>query len=375
MDSVRKHIIIGMEHYNPLGLIRSLGEQGIEPVYIAIKHRSEVASKSKYVGCVHHVASIDDAFDVLVSNYGDEAQKPFVYTTDDDIQSLLDIRYDELEDSFILFNSGSAGRTTAFMDKKAILDAGCSCGLRTLPTVVTDRGVIPEGLEYPIITKAISPNDGGWKSDVFICQNADELAEAFMSIQSEKVLIQRFVRKKTEVCFEGFSVDGGRKAFLPFYTTYDYNIEGYYSPFMTVHGVDLPEDLIEGIRKLLTHIGFEGIFEIEFLVDADGSLYFSEINFRNSTWSYIGAVLGMPIPYLWSQCMESGQIPDDLYKAVPAGFKAMVEPIDYQKRVVEGDVEAADWLADFKTVDCPFYFNAEDREPFREMVRNWSALS
>lgn len=371
----RKHIVIGMEHYNPLGLIRSLGEEGIEPIYIAIKHKSEVASKSKYVARVHHVDDIDSAYKVLVSEYGQEDDQPFVYTTDDDIQSLLDLRYDELKDRFIFFNSGTAGRTTEFMNKKAILDAAAECGLDILSTTVVDRGTVPEGLEYPIITKAISPNDGGWKSDVFICQNADELAEAFKSIQSQKVLIQRYVHKETEICFEGFSIDGGCQVFLPFYTTYNYNIDGYYSPFMTVHGIDLPKHLMEDIRKLLAYIGFEGIFEIEFLVDADGTLYFSEINFRNSTWSYIGATLGMPIPNLWAQSMEAGQIPEGIQREVPEGYTAMVEPIDHRKRVVEGDTDIADWLADLRTTDCLFYFHEEDRDPFREMVHKWDALS
>lgn len=375
MSGERKHIVIGMEHYNPLGLIRSLGEQGIEPIYIAIKHKSEVASKSKYASRVHYVDDIDAAYEVLVTEYGAEGEKPFVYTTDDDIQSLLDLRYDDLKDQFTFFNSGAPGKTTEFMDKKAILDAAAECGLSILPTVVVDRGTIPEGLEYPIITKAISPNDGGWKSDVFICQNAEELREAFESIQSRKVLIQRYVQKETEICFEGFSIDRGRQAFLPFYTTYNYNIDGYYSPYMTVHGIDLPDDLMTGIRKLLALIGFEGIFEIEFLVDADGSLYFSEINFRNSTWSYIGASLGMPIPNLWAQSMEMGNIPEGIQREVPDDYTAMVEPIDHKKRVVEGDTDIADWLADLRTTDCLFYFHEEDREPFREMVHRWDALS
>lgn len=375
MSSDRKHIVIGMEHYNPLGLIRSLGEKGIEPIYIAITHKSQVASKSKYVSGVHHVSDIHEAFEVLVSEHGNEDEKPFVYTTDDDIQSLLDIHYDELKEHFILFNSGDAGRITEFMDKKVILDAADACGLSVLDTVVADRGDVPDGLVYPIITKAISPNDGGWKSDVFICQSAEELEEAFKHIESERVLIQRYVQKETEICFEGFSIDKGRQAFLPFYTTYNYNIDGYYSPYMTVHGIDLPDELMAAIRKLLAYIGFEGIFEIEFLVDEDGSLYFSEINFRNSTWSYIGAALGMPIPNLWAEAMEAGRIPEGIQRAVPEGYTAMVEPIDHQKRVVEGDTDIADWLADLRMTNCLFYFHADDREPFREMVHNWDVLS
>ena len=42
----------------------------------------------------------------------------------------------------------------------------------------------------------------------------------------------------------------------------------------------------EKLKEILKEIGYEGIFEIEFLVDENDQLWFCEINFRNSTWSY-----------------------------------------------------------------------------------------
>lgn len=369
----RQFIVIGMEHYNPLGVIRSLGQCGIMPVYIAIKHRCPLASLSKYCGEVRYADNVDEGYRILVENYGDPVKKPFVITTDDDIQSLIDLNWSSLKDRFVLFNSGKDGRTTKFMDKKEILDCAERNGLPVLKTVVVDRGIVPQGMEYPVITKAISPNDGGWKSDVHICASAKELDEAFKTIQSERVLIQRFVEKSNEICIEGFSADGGRLTFMPFYTTYNYNIEGYYSPYMTLHSYDLPE-LDRGVRNMLAEIGFEGIFEVEFLVDADGAPYFSEINFRNSTWSYAATKLGMPLPCLWAESMETGSVPASYYRSVPEGYQAMVEPIDYKKRVVEGETSAARWLADFKGADCLYYMDEDDPKPYEVMVENWELL-
>ena len=39
-------IVFALEHYNPLNIIRALGENGINPVYISVKRRYEVATKS-----------------------------------------------------------------------------------------------------------------------------------------------------------------------------------------------------------------------------------------------------------------------------------------------------------------------------------------
>lgn len=47
---------------------------------------------------------------------------------------------------------------------------------------------------------------------------------------------------------------------------------------------------------MFSEIGFEGIFEVEFMGDADGKLWFLEINFRNSTWSLASMKAGMPLP-------------------------------------------------------------------------------
>lgn len=366
-------IVVGMEHYNPLGVIRSLGQNGIRPDYIAIKHKSAVASCSRYVATTHFVDTVEEAYEVLVSKYGqEEKHKPFVITTDDDMESFLDLHYDDLKDRFIFFNSGAPGITTRYMDKKAILDLAEKHGLKTLKTTVTDRGVVPDGLEYPIITKSISPNIGGWKSDVHICDSEGALLEAFDRIQSPQVLIQKFIDKKNELCVDGYSVDKGKRVFIPVGTTYNYNIKGFYSPYMTMSALNSAY-VEEGIKAMMADIGFEGIYTVEFLLDQDGTVYFSEINFRNSTWSYALTKLGMPLPLLWAESMLSKEVPD--YKPVPEGFTAMVEPIDHRKRVLEGNLDLADWLSDFRNANCLFYQDDQDPEPFREMVRNWEKLS
>ena len=58
----------------------------------------------------------------------------------------------------------------------------------------------------------------------------------------------------------------------------------------------------------------------------------------------------------------------DEIKKIPDGFTAMVEPIDYEKRVLEGRATFAQWLKDFKNADCLFYLNNEDTEPYYAMM-------
>lgn len=380
---IDKHevIIFGLEHYNPLGAIRSLGQKGIAPTYITVLHgRHPIANKSCYIKETIIVEDFDEGLEVLKNKYGNSPKDclPIVITCDDKAMEYLDMKFEELKDSFIFFNAGENGRITKYMDKFEILKIAEKHGLKVLKTEMVDRGVIPEGLEYPIITKAISPNAGAWKGDVHICKNENELKEAYKSIKSEKVLLQKYIDKKNEYCIDGFSVNNGKDTVITIACTYKYLIKGYYSPYMDVTNFNKKE-LEVGIRSMLEDIGYDGIWCIEFLIDQDDNYYFTEVNFRNSGWSYVSTKAGMNMPYLWIKSCLNGKIDhDEAYVPIKKGFTAMVEPIDYQKRVVEkvaGEVNFAQWLKDFKDTDCGFYYDDYDAEPFLDMVRNWTKLN
>lgn len=371
-------IVMAIEHYNPLGVIRSLGEAGVKPVFIAIKGRAKIASASKYIAECHFVDTIEEGYQVLMQKYGNIAAstgiKPFLFSSDDKDVGYLDLHYDELKDKFIFFNAGKTGRINEFMDKHHILDLAKKHALNVLENRVCQRGELPVGLRYPVITKSISPNVGGWKSDVHICKSAEELMEAYKQIEAPIVLVQEYINKKNEYCIEGFAANKGRDVLLAIASTYDYLLPDYYSPLMTVRNMD-NEYIKKALEAMFAEIGFEGVFEVEFLIDQDDTYYFGEINFRNSTWSYAATKAGMPLPVLWAETMENGFMRKNIrYEIEEEGFKAMVEPIDYAKRVKTGSIDKAQWMVDFKEAKCLYYYSAEDVEPWRICVENWDNL-
>lgn len=375
-EELKKHlvILIALEHYNPLGQLRSLGENGIEPIFIAINHRVRMASASRYPKKTYLVDTEEEAFEVLMENYGRVAEetgyKPILTFSDDKTVNFYDSRYDALKDKFIMFNAGVQGRVTRFMRKHEIVACARRHGVPVLTDYLVDNGTVPEGLEYPVITKAISPVEGCYKGDFHICQNEVELRSAFASIESDKVLIQKFVDKKTEMTYEGFSYNRGRGMYVGVQTDYVYPVKGYYSPLQNVYP-RVDAGLQEKLNAMLEEIGFEGIWEIEFLVDKDDNIWFLEINFRNATWSYASTVAGSPLPYLWCEAMVNGTAPEQkLFEP----FLAMVEPIDFGLRVDKGVCTMAQWLTDFKRAKCTYYYNEQDMEPWYVVVNNWDKL-
>ena len=371
-DNINGHkvIVMAIEHYNTLSMIRSLGKLGIYPIYIAIQGKGEIASSSKYISMRHYAYSVDDAYRILFNNYGNEKKKPFVLCADDRTIGYIDNHYSEVKNRFICFNAGVDGRINEYMDKYKIIKLAEKHGLKTLNTICVEKGIVPDNLEYPIITKSISPLSGGWKADVFICNSKKDLEKAYESIQSPMVILQKYIDKKNEYCLEGLSVRNGADVYFSISVTYNYLLKDYYSPYLTVGKAD-NEHINASLAEMFKEIGFEGIFEVEFLIDRDGTIYFDEINFRNSPWSYPSAILGRCLPEMWMRAALIDRFEFDCEPAiVPDKFTAMIEPVDYAKRVEGGMITVADWLYDFKKTNVTFYYDDDDPKPFFLMMEN-----
>ncbi|MBQ7518040.1 MAG: biotin carboxylase, partial [Bacteroidales bacterium] len=124
------------------------------------------------------------------------------------------------------------------------------------------------------------------------------------------------------------------------------------------------------LQAMFEEIGFEGVFEVEFLIDKDGTVYFMETNFRASAWNPTCKFAGMPLDYLWIKGMENGRIdPADRKEFEP--FTSMSEVIDYGKRVEGGLVSLAEWLRDFKEAKCLYIYDKNDPAPWDAVIKNW----
>jgi len=368
MMNIREHkfIVFGFEHYNPLGIVRSLGEIGINPDAIIIKGSTRCTSLSKYINNKYLVSDIEEGYSLMLKRYGGETLKPFVFTSDDTVTSFFDERYDELKNKFYFFNAGKSGRITEFMDKNAVNNMAVKHGLNVLPTWVINRsrgGTIPEDIEYPVITKAISSIRPGWKSDVFVCNSEAELLDALKKIKSDNVLVQKYIRKKNELCLDGLSINQGKDLFIAIASNYICINEATYGNSLNVFNFSNHE-LKKALEEIFADIRFEGIFTVEFLEDHNGNFYFLEINFRNSGWSYASTCVGMNLPLIWAQSMVEGRLPDNIEKKIPNGYKAIAEFQDFRDRVKTGRVSLIEWVKELKHFDCKFLYNKNDNRPF-----------
>ena len=64
-----KCIVFAIEHYNPLGIVRSLGREGIFPDVIAVKGKAPVVTSSRYVQKYFYAETVAEGYQILLKEY------------------------------------------------------------------------------------------------------------------------------------------------------------------------------------------------------------------------------------------------------------------------------------------------------------------
>lgn len=356
----KEYIILGGDNINTLGIVRSLGEVGIRPIILLYKEGNiKLVPYSKYAKKVFWVNSIEEGV-ALMYNYTSEDCRPFVYTTDDNTESYLDLHYDELIQHFYFYNAGETGRITHLMDKKAICDLAEECGFNVPKGEVVSRGELPKNIKYPVITKTLNPYSPGWKRDVGIYYNDEELAEAYKGMISEKLCLQEYINKKNEIDLQCVSVNGGEIVLITYYAELLRYTSTSFGGLKRYH-ILTNDDLRDKIKTIISKIHYNGIFEIEFLVNNDDSLSFLEINFRSSASNYAMTYGNINLPYLWSKMTLSNEECGILL--LKKQFISLHEPLDFSQFVATHKIRFNKWVKDLLRADCYYLFNKKDPYP------------
>lgn len=373
-NQMREYIVfVSKEHYNPLGIVRTLGEAGISPIVVAVKGNLRFVGQSKYVKQKYYVETPEDGIELIISKFGiNSDEKSFILTGDDITVSLLDKKYDELKPYFYFYNAGESGRITYYMNKENMVKLAIKYNINVAKIWKVKVGEIPNDIEYPVMTKAINSIGREWKEIVYICKNSSELKDVFCNIKSDYILIQKYIDKVDEISIDAFSVNRGKDVFFVMEAHQEYCIEDKYSPYWEIRNCENGE-VKDKIKKIIFEIGLEGIFEFEFIVDVNNVLWFLEINFRNTALGFATTVVEMPQVVLWCESMLMNEINSAYYKEIPNNMKAIAECFDYDVRVKSGQLSHKKWMKQYKEAQCKMYRGRKDIIPF--IIFMWYKLT
>lgn len=211
-----KFIVIGTVYYNSIGFCKSIKEAGCNAIFIDISGNCQLSRFARrYISEYYPTNSPEEAIQFLISRFGNEEYKPFIYTGLDRVYEVLNNHYNELIDHFYFFNCAIPENPNRYLNKKEMFRLVEGLNVTQPPKYeCIRRGQLPQRVKYPIITKVTRPDAGAWKSDVYICRNDDELKKAWNNIVADEVFVQEFVEKKNELDVQGISINGGGRSGL-----------------------------------------------------------------------------------------------------------------------------------------------------------------
>lgn len=105
---MNKIILIGGNHHNGLGLVRSFGVNGIKPLGIIIGNnkKNSFVTKSRYWEKTWVFSSEKEAISFLLGNFKQEIEKPVIIPWSDSAAAEIDNNLDALMPFFIVPSLG-----------------------------------------------------------------------------------------------------------------------------------------------------------------------------------------------------------------------------------------------------------------------------
>lgn len=344
-----------------LFLVRSLGEAGYRPECYCVGHSCSFLFLSRYTGKHRKFDNVTDALNFLLNDYPEYDDKPVLFAFPDIPAYYADLHVEELEKKFILMSAGQSGGIVHWMSKKNIGALAVKHGL-TIPWTVelAKDEQIPEALEYPVFTKNIASVDGG-KQDEGICHNRKELEQRQKAMSSDRFLVMKYIEKDNEINYFGLALNG--RIYI------DYNDEckrfradsyGHYTRFSLCK----KDALYNNIVSMMKETGYNGLFDVEFLLGKDGVLYFTEVNFRTDGAIY-KLTQGVNLPAEWCRLtsLPVQELPQSL-KTGKETFSAMEEFRDFKENVLTGRMNVFLWLKEFFAADIRNRVSLRDPLPF-----------
>lgn len=288
-----KVIIIGNDHVNTLGVIRTFGENGIYTYLIIVSSSNNISvNKSKYIKKTWRCNSEEEAMLTLLSEFGDEDYKPIIITTTDGVALVLDENYDKLKNKFIISSINDCSKKISkYMDKYKQFKLASDNGVNVAKTNIVD---LNEKIiyNYPCILKPIISAKGK-KDDIKICNSEEELNKACQELKKlnyDKVLSQELLSYDYEIDIAGFAYNGN--VCIPGYIKKEriWPAKRGSTTYGMVNNINDISQIVDDLKKILKKINYNGVFDIDVFIMKDYSktknYYLNEINFRNGALSY-----------------------------------------------------------------------------------------
>lgn len=372
-----KIIVLGAHYSTMLGVVRSFGVAGhkIDAVFVGT-YGAEIVRNSKYVQTFHQVNSRDDVaiVQLLVSNY---SENTVLVPSDDYTSSLIDRYRNTLRPKFLMpFVEGhEQGAITHFMDKSVQSSLAEDAGLNVAKTwTVLLNGcelAIPDDMVYPCFVKPCISAERG-KFGMCKCDNENELSVALNKLKEDgansKVLVQEYLNIADEIQLTGICF--GAKVYLPAIIKRLKVAEK--SKGCTLYGEVKKHDEIGEqyplIVSMLEKIHYTGLIVVD-LIEANGKLYFSELNFRSSGVLYAMTMAGINLPEKFLKLLIEPFNESVFQDNISWGMRFLNDKVLWEDKKA-GYISKADYKQMAESTSYYIIKDDADQGPYRAFMKN-----
>lgn len=367
-----KAIVIADDHYNALGMVRSLGLVQIDITLIMFASKRTYVDASKYVNRCIKISHSTQAVIREVKNVINEYSDSLIA-----LIPLNDFAAQVLDENSNLFPSNvlcpnAQGQVLRLSDKYYIKSVVKELGFNVPEGIIIDSTNI-DSLNWNIFPAIIKPlvSVEGAKSDISIVKSMTELEDEidrYRKLDYKHALVEEYIDGDDAHMVE---VMGARNID----SSIDYagiiskirefpikNGSTSYASIVDKHeGID-----IEAISRFLNKINYVGIFDIEYKY-ANGKAYFIECNFRNGAPGFIFTLNGHNIPALWIE--KNLNVKMNVTCTHVTGIDFMVEQNDVIN-MLKGTPDFFTWIKQYLNA-CRIFSFKGDLKPVRKYYFNF----
>lgn len=358
-------IIIGTNHHNALSMVRSFGEEGKNIILYIYGDKNSYISGSNYVKNISYFSTATETIDSVISLAESVKCRPVVIACSDEVSSLMDMRYEELNELCYFFNAGEAGRITSFMDKQKQLELAKECGFAVPYSIDTlPKNIDSEKIQYPCIVKPQASIYGG--KNIAICHTQQELKDALENYNPKfNILIQEYIQKEYEIVILGMTFKS--ETIIPGFIHKHREASGG-TTFSTVKPIsELPSKVVEACKRMIQDIKYNGLWGIECIKQGD-NYYFLELNMRNDATTYSMKVAGANLPlYYYNKVTNPSYTINDVSIE---SIHSMVEFNDFNF-VLKQDVGLFKWIKEWKSSKCKYFYSKNDKVPYKHKKKEY----
>lgn len=362
---MNKAIVIGHDAVNALGLVQSLGREGVNVTVILKCEKSELIRHSNYANEIIPVKDFEEAVEIILTRFANGEKIP-IFPAADGVALTLNQNYERLAKHFLIEHLTGAYTMEQLMSKELQIKLAVKHKFNVPYSVCVNKPFfVPETMVYPCIVKPLVSCLGD-KRDIIIAQNAEELRDILENrvTFSESVIIQQFIDKDYEYDMMGCAYKNG-EVYIPLSDRMvkfnrqlqDTSTISYIEPLDAEIAVE-----VEKIKTLMNEVGYVGLFSVEFMHNKkDGLIYFTEVNFRNDGENAFIVHEGVNLPFLHFQDLLDQ--PKKLFTPTTKSKKYIWEGIHFSNLIKKG-ITFREWLSDLKGVDGFLYYFKDDKAPF-----------